>query len=152
MGRRRIDDRGGLPHRMGTGDVPQPTAIGRPADRAASSTPGGHEVGMLDDRSAHVDDIDTFVGAMGEIHRAEPDVGRSQEFLSSSERSAGESGTIGLQSFAMHEVPGRVAGEGRPLVIGGERTTPIDRHAAGSGELVGTVRGMSSTPDSEETA
>src|SRR5947209_3692713 len=92
---------------------------------------------MLDHAAVHIDDVERSVGTELHVYRAEPLVGRGEEFFAFVSGLGSEGRAGGLHDLAVNQVAGWVASEDVPLEFGGQEIAPIDIDAAGSSELAG---------------
>ena len=128
-GSRRGPDAGG---EVGAADAPDPPGLvaGPMIDRGGD--PGGHVVGMLDARSAEVDDPQGAVGRRGREHRPEPGLGRGDKFAPFVLRMAApEAGAPRHRAAADNRMGDRLAGKGVAIGLGAEEIAAEDRQAAG---------------------
>ena len=91
---------------------------------------------VRNDLAVHVDDVDRAVRPDAEVHRAEPLVGRRQEFrtLLAGGAAAGVGQAVTLQNAAMDEVVRRITDEVVSMEFWRERVGPVDQLAAGGRE------------------
>ena len=128
-GRRRGPDAG---EKVGATDAPDSSGpiAGPVIDRGGD--PGGHVVGMLDARSAEVDDPHASVGRRGREHRPEPGLGRGDKLAPLGLRMAApEAGAPRHRAAADNRMGDRLAGEGVAIGLGAEEIAAEDRQATG---------------------
>ena len=94
-----------------------------------------HPFRVFDHGSVHVDDVETAVGTVREIHRTEPFVAAGEKISSRVGRLRSKSRPLRRECVAMDEIGGRLASETISVVGVTEQIAAVNCNAAGRREL-----------------